>query len=673
MRNIGEFIAKNAVALSIVLVLAGLWPISQLPQIRIDNAIDVWLDHQSADYKEYVNFQKEYGNDEWVMVAFSVEGLPENKAKEQIRSVGDDLQKIDPAISVVSVVNADPMTIEALGGLLMSADGKTAGIFLNLSGLGKIENRRAIIQKIDAALAPHSEGRVFHLGGPTLMNAELDRISEHQSRVFMTLASIVATICLYAVFRSAVYAALALAGAGTAVAFTLGTAVGAGMTLNMITTVLPVLILVLSLTGAIHLIHRFRKNLNGGDDPRRALGTAIDDVIKPYALAAATTAIGFLSLLFSHMGPVRDLGLWAAAGISIGFACNMVLIPAVLTLFFKKNFLKKRLQTETFRIRLRPSAIRRFKWPIVAAGFLLLAGPAFLVPSLRVESNVLTFFEKDSRIQRDYQFISRHLTGLSTMEMDFRGPFAETWPYVQRLKEKLEDIPDLSPTVFMSGNAFRMSVFVDKMESMAFNKLVEKVREAVSESWPGAVKTRLTGTVLLLNSVQEELVRTQVESFGIALLCIVVIFIVVFRSAALVMTGTAVNVFPITVLAGAAAVSGIPLNVATIMIASTAIGIAVDDTVFFLARLRSETATGADAENAIDSTLRQMAGPITSTTLVVSMGFFALIPAEFIPVRYFGILGGLTMISAWIGDLILLPALLYAFHSRTGGRTNEPS
>jgi hypothetical protein len=122
------------------------------------------------------------------------------------------------------------------------------------------------------------------------------------------------------------------------------------------------------------------------------------------------------------------------------------------------------------------------------------------------------------------------------------------------------------------------------------------------------------------------------------------------------------------ILAGVAAVAGIPLNVATIMIAGIAIGIAVDDTVFFLMRLRREVdIRGAcddcgDGDAAIDRTYRHMVGPISATTLVVTVGFLVLAMADFKPVGYFGLLGGLTMVLAWIGDIILLPALLYCFH-----------
>jgi predicted RND superfamily exporter protein len=295
-----------------------------------------------------------------------------------------------------------------------------------------------------------------------------------------------------------------------------------------------------------------------------------------------------------------------------------------------------------------------------------MVGPLLLIPSLRVESNVLSFFKEGSRVRKDYDFISQHLTGLSTIEADFRGSPQDCLRYIHSFNEKLLRIQGIRPVVYMSRGSFRMSIFVETMESMDFNKLVDDIRAVMAGIDGGGVKVRLTGTVLLLNSIQEELVRTQIKSFGTALLTIILVFVLVFRSAKVVLIGTAVNLLPITVLAGVAALSNIPLNVATIMIAGVAIGIAVDDTVFFLVRLREEPGGKESADAAIDSTLRHLTAPMTYTTLVITLGFFALIPSEFRPIQYFGILGGLTMISAWLGDVVLLPALLYAFHPRRG-------
>jgi predicted RND superfamily exporter protein len=205
------------------------------------------------------------------------------------------------------------------------------------------------------------------------------------------------------------------------------------------------------------------------------------------------------------------------------------------------------------------------------------------------------------------------------------------------------------------------------MESMRFNKLVDNIKSRMASITSEGVRTRLTGTVVLLNRVQEELLNTQIKSLGIALGTIVILLFVIFRSLSVVFIGSIVNLFPISILWGLMVISRIPLNVATVMVASVAIGIAVDDTVFFLVRFRSEFAEGKNWEGAIDRTLIHVVKPITFTSLVTTIGFFVLLLADFKPICFFGLLGGVTMISAWVGDVLILPALLYPFRPRYGG------
>ena len=70
MKKISGFVAKNAAAMSLALIFAGIWPILQITNLKVDNAIGVWLDHHSPEYEEYARFQQEHGNDEWILVVF---------------------------------------------------------------------------------------------------------------------------------------------------------------------------------------------------------------------------------------------------------------------------------------------------------------------------------------------------------------------------------------------------------------------------------------------------------------------------------------------------------------------------------------------------------------------------------------------------------------------------
>jgi predicted RND superfamily exporter protein len=305
------------------------------------------------------------------------------------------------------------------------------------------------------------------------------------------------------------------------------------------------------------------------------------------------------------------------------------------------------------------SKIRKWKRAIVLTGIFFFILPSLLLPSMKVESNVLTFFKQGSRVLEDYQFITRHLAGASTIELDFQGSFVDCWSYALQLVEKLKDIPDIQPIVYPASPHLRMSIIVKAMESMAFNKLVKNVKSRMDSLASPGVKARLTGEVVLINQVQEKLLYSQIKSFGLAFCLIFIIFIFIFRSLSLVTIGILVNLFPIAILSCFMVIFGIPLNVASVMVASIAIGIAVDDTVYFLRRFRSEVQKEGDWEGSIHRAFLYLGKPMTFTSVVTTLGFLMLILASFKPICFFGLLGGVTLTAAWAGDVILSPALLY--------------
>ncbi len=659
MTRICRWIAGHALLLLLLMFLAGGPAIFHLPRLRVNNGIDVWLDHHNPSYREYRRFQQTYGSDEWLIIAFETGEGTWRRHEERIRTISEDLAAVAPGVRTLSIATADDRIADALEPVLVSDDGGTVGILLDLSALGEIRDRRSLIRKVDRALAPHRDRFTFHLGGPTLFNAELNRMSAHQFRTFLPLAFLTSLVLLSLLFRSIPYVLVTAAVSAFAVAAAMGTAAAFGMTLNMISSALPALIWVISLTGGIHLLHHFRRAYGAVRDVEVASADALRSVVLPYGIASLTTAVGFLSLTTSHLDPVRNLGFWAAVGILYSVVANVLMIPGMLRLFAGMTRRGCRLSPAGGDGPPPPAFIHKRRYGIIGVGVGIILTAALLTPTLQVESNVLNFFKESEKIHRDYRFIADRLTGLSTIEMDCRGFPEECQTFVSEMKRRLSAMPGVEPVIYPDKGFIRMSIFVRTVESVRFNRLVGDIRALVSDLASDWIQVRLTGTVVLLNSIEVELIRTQIKSFGLALVTVLAVLTLIFRSPALILAGATVSLFPVAVLAGAAALLNLPLNVATIMVASIAIGIAVDDSVFFLARMRLTEKGNGHGGDPVRRAWRDTAQPISATTLVTTVGFLVLTLGDFKPIALFGGLSGLAMVTAWIGDLVFLPALVY--------------
>ena len=121
------------------------------------------------------------------------------------------------------------------------------------------------------------------------------------------------------------------------------------------------------------------------------------------------------------------------------------------------------------------------------------------------------------------------------------------------------------------------------------------------------------------------------------------------------------NIIPIFLTFGIMGWAGINLDFGTVIVASVAIGLAVDDTIHFISRFKSFYRKVGKYDDAIDLTIRHVGPPIAITSIVLFFGFIVLIVSTFKPIVFFGILAAITMVSAMVADLFVLPALIKVF------------
>lgn len=194
--------------------------------------------------------------------------------------------------------------------------------------------------------------------------------------------------------------------------------------------------------------------------------------------------------------------------------------------------------------------------------------------------------------------------------------------------------------------------------SQSIEQTLARIREYVGKQFPPKLKVTPTGNLVLLTGTASDIVAGQIESLSVALAVIFVVMSLMFLSLKVGLLAILPNALPILIFFGVMGGSGIFLNLGTSLIAAIALGIAVDSTIHYMARLNSELKGAVDQVSALVSTLRIVGAPIIYATVALFFGFLTFAFSSFVPIQQFGVLSGVTMATALITNLVLLPAVL---------------
>jgi len=184
------------------------------------------------------------------------------------------------------------------------------------------------------------------------------------------------------------------------------------------------------------------------------------------------------------------------------------------------------------------------------------------------------------------------------------------------------------------------------------------------------VTTIYTGIIPIVYKAQRALLTSLIQSIGLAFVMITVVMMLLLRDwnrpwgkgNRLNIRGGLLamipNVFPVVVVFGVMSYRGIKVDIGSMMTASVAMGVAVDDTIHFLNWYRGALAKGLDRIAAIRVAYTRVATAMTQTTLIAGLGLSAFAMSTFTPTQRFGTLMLFLLAAALIGDLIVLPAIL---------------
>ncbi|HEY8153553.1 MAG TPA: MMPL family transporter [Myxococcota bacterium] len=719
--------------------------------------IDVERNNESLNTREsaqtavYDRFRATFGSDEDLLLAVAHPNLVSGEGLALVDQLTTRIARLDGVRRVYSLSNAQqvvageggaemapvvappledpalPARVRAalarnpdLTGLFVSADGRTAGLLIEIEDrAGDLNYRAALIDALRAIVAePRAVGVSLHLTGIAVQKHDVSAYIERDQRRLIPLAVAVLALVLASFFRSAPLVLLPLGVTGVTTAWTLGAYALAGFQLNAITGLLPPILMVLSLPVSVHLIQGWL-DASGEPDNRasRILGV-MRRLLFPCFFCSLTTALGFASLATSNMPAVKQFGVFAALGVALAFAVGMTLVPVGLSFLSPPASAPRSRQHRLIGRLLAASDRAATRHPRRVLGVFCALTAACLagLPLVHNNTDLIRFLKSDAPLHQDTLFIDEHLGGSNTLEFVVaRGDGAPLTSLrdVSRMaafeqavlaREHVTGVGSILPVLRQlqraeSGGEALALPADERATAYAFDLLEaapeqDLIRKLIAQGFTSArfnVRVRAVGTAVaapladaILADAQllfgegytvaatgafyhvardsNRLVDSQLRSFGLALALVVAAIGVLFRSLRLTFIALVPNLMPIAWTGGLMGSFGIDLSIGTAMIASAVIGLIVDDTIHYMTHYTR--IFRGDAAEAIRRTTSEIGPALLVNNLVLALGFWVGCFGSFKPTIYFSLLSGITILSALLCDLLVTPACLRVFDRR---------
>ena len=229
-------------------------------------------------------------------------------------------------------------------------------------------------------------------------------------------------------------------------------------------------------------------------------------------------------------------------------------------------------------------------------------------------------------------------------------------------------VENLGGMLSRESDQVQLIVMMDYPSSQQLFTLLERIYTLAEEVLPPELHMVPNGTSYLWARMDDGVIQTQKESLTIVCVVCLVILLFLFRSVGLSVLGLALSLFPVAMVLGVMGLWGIPVNMATVLIAGIAVGLAVDDTIHFVHAYRQSRQRGEDRSKACEQAVVGVGLQMVLTSVILVGAFSIMGLSDFMPTSQFGLLSSLTIILALVADLTLLPVILSWRHRESAGQ-----
>lgn len=599
-------------------------------------------------------------------------------------------------------------------------DAASVSLFVKTDDVLTKKQCDTLAAKIEAAIKPFHFDAVHAVGRIFAQQVYLLTIQK-EFGIFLILAFVVVVLFLWLSFRSLYGIVVPISIVLISILWTLGIMNLMGKPIDLMTTMLPTMIFIAGMSDVVHFFSKYFEELAKGTAREQIYPLILKEVGFPTFLTLLTTVVGFLSLLFSSIKPVKEFGIYTSIGVTVAFILTYTLLPALLYFFTPKKLVTVHGHGNRTSTYLRKSLfwIFRHQKTILVVTALVLVVSVIGMNRIRVNNILLEDLSEKVKLKQDFKFFDKHYSGVRPFELDVRlkDKTRSVWDYeVMYELNKLDEFIKteygagfiLSPSVIVKsiynasienpGPGFpdkedyeeiaaylkknrknkdirrfadpdglhtRISAKISDQGSLAINAHDEKLMAFIEKNIPkNLFKFQVTGAAHLIDRNNAYMVSNMTQGFVFSIVVIGILTFFLHRSWRMVLVFILPNVIPLLIIAGIMGFAGIELKSATSLVFSIAFGIATDDTIHFISRLKIELAYGKSLMYAFKRTYFETGKPIVLTTFILLGGFLSLMISDFSSTFYFGFLICITVVIAVLADIFLLPVLLFMIYRK---------
>ncbi|HRW21635.1 MAG TPA: MMPL family transporter, partial [Bacteroidales bacterium] len=589
---------------------------------------------------------------------------------------------------------------------LISSDATTTLIIAKI--INNVSDKQTITNHIKKIVTGLNMPEKLYYGGIPFMIFEISNIINHDMFWLGLAAFFLISFVLLLSFKTARGVILPLLTVVIASIWTIGIMGLLNFEITLITSIIPVILLAVGSAYTIHVINRINEEKD--QDRKKALIKAMAYIIVPVFLASTTTMVGFISFIFgSYLTLIRDFGIFTALGVFFSLLLSVTFVPSLISIFQSKSksaLSKARANKATILNNfLKNLSATIFKHPKYSFTIWSIVLTISIIGMFKVERRVdmIDYFKEGSTIRKTEKLLQNKFSGSLPVYVIVKGnvqspdvlnimdkvqTFMETSEYMKQtqsvadLIKEMNEIMGGGKTIPDSEEKIQQLWFLldgqDIMEQLVSYDLDEGIiqgnisttdNEALSnfstdleqfikENQTDDCQMEITGIPSIYERLDQSIVRSQANSLILAIILVFIIVALLLKSGlkgffAIIPIGAT-----LLLLFGFMGFTGVPLDIATVLVGSVSVGIGIDYAIHMITHFEEDYKKTNNIQSALEESIKISGRAIVINVLSVSIGFLILLFSNLVPLQRFGLLIAVTMISSGVATLTLMPVVM---------------